>query len=701
MKKFVSMILIGVCTFVFSACKISNSEIANTLESNMTRLVYSVSYLDTFTGDNYSFLGTGGNTANIDGLSSNTTGETSDVGLDRKNLASNGLQNNSELGAEILSGIGTGITGTETNLNGTSGLGGISSTGVNDGNLKTADTGASTLGGTTGIDGSTGTGSGISTRSFSFANGDARTNILGGLFNNGFSLMSSSRTFGNSNINTTGNLQNANMSNSNLTLGDTSLILANKDSLNNYLTQISERRSVIMLYCNDIRTGNIVLTEAEKQAISEYIIVLREVTNYVNSNTGAVTKYMNGINAIEDYTNSVALVNAKVIRVNDLLNTRHLKLETAISALDGVLEIFASRGERNFNTQSMNQNKINTGYSDGLTNNSVQNKNETTQNTSNQGVSNMITNGATSDITSGGNESTTTPFANTHCTPCPCPTPSQYPENQNQILSNTGTNTGQINGISNSAGGNIGERFSTFQNTNGMGSSETFKIVGEATITPSQASNLDGVFDKSTSNNSLSNNNQNLGGTLNTLPNSLSSNLNQNNTITNNGAYTNSNPYNNSNLNNSIETNSGNNVNKNTMTSSNNYQNTTNIATNTNNNTNTNTSPMYNANTNTNTTSTSSANANMGAKNNSSSLGFGGYNDVGTKNVLLDGDVTNTSVASMYSPSNGLKSVSSDNELGLSNNFILNINFRKRIERLKHYSALIFPGNKNPKIQFT
>lgn len=369
MKKFVSMILIGVCTFVFSACKISNSEIANTLESNMTRLVYSVSYLDTFTGDNYSFLGTGGNTANIDGLSSNTTGETSDVGLDRKNLASNGLQNNSELGAEILNGTGTGITGTETNLNGTSGLGGISSTVVNDGNLKTADTGASTLGGTTGIDGSTGTGSGISTRSFSFANGDARTNILGGLFNNGFSLMSSSRTFGNSNINTTGNLQNANMSNSNLTLGDTSLILANKDSLNNYLTQISERRSVIMLYCNDIRTGNIVLTEAEKQAISEYIIVLREVTNYVNSNTGAVTKYMNGINAIEDYTNSVALVNAKVIRVNDLLNTRHLKLETAISALDGVLEIFASCGERNFNTQSMNQNKINTGYSDGLTNN--------------------------------------------------------------------------------------------------------------------------------------------------------------------------------------------------------------------------------------------------------------------------------------------------------------------------------------------
>lgn len=170
----------------------------------------------------------------------------------------------------------------------------------------------------------------------------------------------------------------------------------------------------------------------------------------------------------------------------------------------------------------------------------------------------MIT-GATSDITSGGNESTTTPFANTHCTPCPCPTPSQYPENQNQTFFNTGTNTGQINGISNSAGGNIGERFSTLQNTNGMGSSETFKIVGEATITPSQASNLDGVFDKSTSNN----------------------------------------------------------VNKNTMTSSNNYQNTTNIATNTNNNTNTNTSPMYNANTNTNTTSTSSANANMGAKNNS------------------------------------------------------------------------------------
>ena len=50
MKKFIGIaIVIALTILLCTGCEVSNTEIANSLDGNMTRLVYSIGYLDSVT----------------------------------------------------------------------------------------------------------------------------------------------------------------------------------------------------------------------------------------------------------------------------------------------------------------------------------------------------------------------------------------------------------------------------------------------------------------------------------------------------------------------------------------------------------------------------------------------------------------------------------------------------------------------------
>ena len=140
---------------------------------------------------------------------------------------------------------------------------------------------------------------------------------------------------------------------------DISLIESSQADLNDILLQLSQKRGIIMLYCTDLRGGNLDLLNEDKQAISEYITILKETTNYLSSSTGLLTSHYNNIVEIAQVENNQELINAKLIRASELLKTRYAKLDTCIDSMDAIIAILRNYVGFDYNTlqnQSMTNN---------------------------------------------------------------------------------------------------------------------------------------------------------------------------------------------------------------------------------------------------------------------------------------------------------------------------------------------------------
>lgn len=275
MKKIIATIVLVLMFPLFTACEISNTDLANSLEGNMTRLVYSVGYLDRIS------------TEELSGLVNNST-----------YFTHSSLYNN----ADIQSGNALNSTSTETN------------------NLANDDNAVATLNGglaSTQTSGRLGLQSSAYRSNTYSSNLSPATNAL---------TLSDETTAGAYSVGRV----------------DLSLLETNADDLNQILLDISTKRGIIMLYCTDLRSGRASLSVQDKEAISEYNDLLAEATNYLNSNTGTLTNYFNGITSINTQENSAELINAKLIRANEVLKTRYAKLDTCLDSLNAIINIMVN-----------------------------------------------------------------------------------------------------------------------------------------------------------------------------------------------------------------------------------------------------------------------------------------------------------------------------------------------------------------------
>lgn len=273
MKKFIVAIILMFAFPLFTACEISNTDLANSLEGNMTRLVYSVGYLDRIS------------TEELSGLVNNST-----------YFTHSSLYNNStEQPGDTINPISSETLST-TNDNSISTLNGGLATTLNSGRL--------------GLQSSNYRSSTYSSNLSSPANPVS-------LSGTGTETYSVGRV-------------------------DLSLLETNADDLNQILLDISTKRGIIMLYCTDLRSGRATLSIQDKEAISEYNDLLAEATNYLNSNTGTLTNYFNGITSISTQENSGELINAKLIRANEVLKTRYAKLDTCLDSLNAIINIMVN-----------------------------------------------------------------------------------------------------------------------------------------------------------------------------------------------------------------------------------------------------------------------------------------------------------------------------------------------------------------------
>ena len=303
MKKILSLLALIFIAPMLTACEVSNTDLANSLEGNMTRLVYSVGYLDSISTEELSNL----------------------------------VNNSSYFTHSSLYTNPNSIAPTENT------------------STLTTDTTPSPLDG------------GISTN------------------NNILSISSTpyrTRTYKSPLLNNTSAVDGEDIT-TNVGVVDMSLLETSSNDLNNILLEISSKRGIIMLYCTDLRSGRASLSANDKKAIHEYDNIIQETTNYLNNTTGALVNQFNGISSISTTENSAELINAKLIRANEVLKTRYAKLDTCLDALDAIINILVNNIGFDYATMYNNQTTNNASL--------VTNQNNTLSNTAIDSTNNSAT----------------------------------------------------------------------------------------------------------------------------------------------------------------------------------------------------------------------------------------------------------------------------------------------------------------------
>lgn len=109
--------------------------------------------------------------------------------------------------------------------------------------------------------------------------------------------------------------------------------------INEQINKLILKRSILMIYVNEIYNGNVILSEENKTAINAYVNVIKENTSFLNGNRGMVKNQLNlASNLVENESNN-NLINYYMIKSGEALETRSNKIDSTISAIDSIINI--------------------------------------------------------------------------------------------------------------------------------------------------------------------------------------------------------------------------------------------------------------------------------------------------------------------------------------------------------------------------
>lgn len=176
----------------------------------------------------------------------------------------------------------------------------------------------------------------------------------------------------------------------NLTLSvkySTDKIAETSNEIDTQINKLILKRSILMIYVNEIYNGNVELSNENKLAINAYINVIKENTSYLNGNRGMVKNQLNLASDLITADENENLVNYYIIKSGEALETRSSKLESTISAIDSIIDII----ENNLATKSNYYNsKLSTSYSNLFADVSAYNNYQITETSSNADIAKSI-----------------------------------------------------------------------------------------------------------------------------------------------------------------------------------------------------------------------------------------------------------------------------------------------------------------------
>ena len=114
------------------------------------------------------------------------------------------------------------------------------------------------------------------------------------------------------------------------------------DEINDNINSLILKRSILMIYVNEIYNGNITLSEENKTAINAYVNVIKENASFLNGNRGMVKNQLGLASDLYESNKNDNLVNYYIIKSGEALETRSNKINSTISAIDSIINILES-----------------------------------------------------------------------------------------------------------------------------------------------------------------------------------------------------------------------------------------------------------------------------------------------------------------------------------------------------------------------
>jgi len=111
------------------------------------------------------------------------------------------------------------------------------------------------------------------------------------------------------------------------------------DDINNKINQLILKRAILMIYVNEIYSGNVSLSEENRKSINAYVNIIKENSSFLNGNRGMVKNQLGMASNLINKESEDDIVNYYIIKSGEALEIRSNKIESSISAIDSIISI--------------------------------------------------------------------------------------------------------------------------------------------------------------------------------------------------------------------------------------------------------------------------------------------------------------------------------------------------------------------------
>ncbi len=119
----------------------------------------------------------------------------------------------------------------------------------------------------------------------------------------------------------------------------TNKIEETSDEIDSKINSLILKRSVLMIYVNEIYAGNVSISEENRTAINAYVNVIKENASFLKGNRGMVKNQLGLASDLLSTESNDNLINYYIIKSGEALETRSNKIDSTLSAISSIIEI--------------------------------------------------------------------------------------------------------------------------------------------------------------------------------------------------------------------------------------------------------------------------------------------------------------------------------------------------------------------------
>ncbi len=111
------------------------------------------------------------------------------------------------------------------------------------------------------------------------------------------------------------------------------------NEINDKINNLILKRSILMIYVNEIYNNRVNLSDENRVAINAYVNVIKENASFLSGNRGMVKNQLTLASDLMSNNSNDNLVNYYMIKSGEALETRSSKIDSTISAINSIIEI--------------------------------------------------------------------------------------------------------------------------------------------------------------------------------------------------------------------------------------------------------------------------------------------------------------------------------------------------------------------------